>query len=365
MRHENPHQTPPAENVHPQPEAQPHLGHTVRPSRLSIAGIRHAWRRFRNADQQPVSEIPVQPEDVYELGTQGEEVAAVPAAKTDAETEVAEKPPVVSLFEGLVDTQALITERKHLAIDYKNRASDWIRQQLEAARAKLSEAEETRNMDRAAIERRRVYELETFSDEQYAIGERLNYMERNRAALMLSPDDERVAPLVEGLVASEQPQQQQFIDLQRLDAGVPDPGQRIFIERGRNDDPISLPVHNFVSAYGIRSWSRGREQNILKTNDQGEVLTSDEVIADYAQRTTQAPPIERVHAYIQPNGITLYVTESGVHRTAAAILRGDRMIQTNSLIVHQLGANLVNPESSNGPDQTVTGEYELPSPSMM
>lgn len=368
MHHENSSQTPHAEeSQYSKPEVHASFEQPIRPLRLSLAGLRGVWHRLRGVEQQTRPERTESSGILGEQVSQGavsEEIASITEPETE-NIETAPKPVTVALFENLIDTQALITERKYLAIDFGNRTSDWIRRQLAGARSKLAEAEESRNMDRARIERQRVNELETFTDERYSIGERLNYMNQNRAALMMHPADERATALLASLAATELPVQQRFIGQQKLDEAMSDVGQRIFIDRGRHDEPIRLPVHNFVSAYGMQSWEGGRKRGVLKENDEGKVLQSAEIIADYAQRTTQAPPIERVHAYIQPNGIALYATEGGSHRTAAAVLRGDQAIQANSLIVHQIATNFVNVEVSSGPDETTSGDYELPEPSMM
>lgn len=107
------------------------------------------------------------------------------------------------------------------------------------------------------------------------------------------------------------------------------------------DIPIRLRLANFVSAADFVSWEHGRGRGALKS-DQGMQRDSSELIRDYASMLTVAPALGKVAAYVQPNGMTLFQTMEGSHRTAAAMRRGEETIGTELLYVLQTETSLIN-----------------------
>lgn len=82
---------------------------------------------------------------------------------------------------------------------------------------------------------------------------------------------------------------------------------------------IELPTAMFVSAEGFESW-QGRSESNQKDN-----RSSAEVIEDYANQDTQAPPLSDVAGYLLPDG-RLFFKSNNAHRLAAARLRGDKTV---------------------------------------
>jgi hypothetical protein len=110
---------------------------------------------------------------------------------------------------------------------------------------------------------------------------------------------------------------------------------------------ISVPTANIVSASDFASW-KGRDwdgmgnKSIVNRDGQAVTKPSFEVIKDYAERPTELPPLEGIHAYIQPNGIVIYKASPSNHRTAAAIARGQETVKMSGEIqVFGLDRNLV------------------------
>jgi hypothetical protein len=96
--------------------------------------------------------------------------------------------------------------------------------------------------------------------------------------------------------------------------------------------PVRLPTRNFVSAPEMIDWDHGRDTSFSMRK-----------IRAYARMRSQAPPIERVGAYVQPDGRTLFsVNQDGAHRVAAAHLRGDKTIRVGSSVaVYRLDQNIL------------------------
>ena len=168
----------------------------------------------------------------------------------------------------------------------------------------------------------------------------LGYMEGVPSSLALRSGDARAKELIDAIKDSPKLAARHFLrefEVQEL-INHGDEGHRIMIAAVQDDPPIEVPLDNFVSAQGFRSWEEGRGgvDKVDKTSPELARRTSQATVEEYANRSTQAPPIEAVSGFVQPNGLVLFVTEMGSHRTAAAIYRGDATIRITRLILARL-----------------------------
>lgn len=114
------------------------------------------------------------------------------------------------------------------------------------------------------------------------------------------------------------------------------------------DKPFEIPVTNIVSAGSIESWA-GRDRgegDKTYTKSSGEHVTgrSLDAIIDYAKRESSLPPLDEVDAFVQPNGMIIYVSPSSNHRTAAAIARGDATVKIKGPVnLFVINKNFVEP----------------------
>lgn len=114
-------------------------------------------------------------------------------------------------------------------------------------------------------------------------------------------------------------QSHQFISPNILDYFVRTAGSSDDKIEARTKTEAQVPAGMFVSAEGFTSW-RGRREGHLKDD-----RPSQEVIEEYADRTTKAPAVETLTGYVLPDGRLFFKTHNS-HRVAAAILRGDEYI---------------------------------------
>ncbi len=168
----------------------------------------------------------------------------------------------------------------------------------------------------------------------------------NQTMVSLSRTEWGGKKLVGGLAETSQLSAQTFIDKRRLHELAGEHGVSV---EARSDEPlIKIPTANFVYAEGFTSWkgrSGTKQEDVVGATNR----SSAKVIADFASRETPAPPLDRVVGYVQPNGVVLYASADGAHRTAAAIVRGDEFIQTTRLELHQLEANLISLDDTRPP----------------
>ncbi len=114
-----------------------------------------------------------------------------------------------------------------------------------------------------------------------------------------------------------------------------------------SDEPIKIPLDLVVYAEGFSDW-RGRKSgekswNIKsgEKNLDGE-MASLNVIKLYAGSPSEIPEVRYMQMYIQPNKKVFFDNGSGdSHRIAAAILRGDKYIETKYVIVYQLDEDYI------------------------
>lgn len=107
----------------------------------------------------------------------------------------------------------------------------------------------------------------------------------------------------------------------------------------RDEWPVSLPSRNFVWAPEMVNWVDGREHP--KFTGDGTV-ESDQLIRDYARRSTLAPPIGTVIAHVQPNNLVVYsVALDGAHRTAAAMMRDENVLVGDTIHFERLEEDII------------------------
>lgn len=159
----------------------------------------------------------------------------------------------------------------------------------------------------------------------------------------LEPTSEEAQNLVAALQRAPQLEAPLFLQDSRLQ----DNGRKLLSIEARFNTPVDLPVHNFISAPGLKDW-QGRDG--VKTTPQG-TTSSQAVIKKYSKKSTTPPPIGMVIAYVQPNGYVLYsAVQDGAHRIAAAHARkpksgeGVRTIPVgDTILLKQLPTNIVKP----------------------
>lgn len=333
--------------------------------RFSLRGLRQAAANIRNkfkrgdagdfvsqkvAETSPSETTPGEPAVLKQQARHGSAFRGVIGESLQSNPQFAEahkkrESLIRRTFNVLTGNDVLDTERKTLQIDAANRSSDWIKDKIEALN-KSFETARTSNPARAQAIQRELMDLEEFRREGYGIESRLGFMNYNRAALALRASDERAQSVVRSIAQETQTDERTFIDGKQINQAVFDPGKRIFIETEGDDEPLELPLANFVSAESFSSWEGRKDTE--KVDESGVARASGDVVQDYANRSNEgAPPIERVQGYIQPNGMIIFATGSGSHRTAAAISRGDPTIKTKSLVLQEIDQNFVPlPEST-------------------
>jgi hypothetical protein len=109
---------------------------------------------------------------------------------------------------------------------------------------------------------------------------------------------------------------------------------------------IMIPLDLVVCASGFDDWT-GRSRGITKDwrivyggkTVYGN-MPSTNVSMLYAGTPSELPPVNKMSMYIQPDKKIFFDNAGGdSHRIAAAILRGDKNIETEKLVVYQLDKN--------------------------
>lgn len=100
---------------------------------------------------------------------------------------------------------------------------------------------------------------------------------------------------------------------------------------------LDIPLDSIVSATSLVGWEEGRGKDIYGNDIHKEKSSSKDTIAQYAALETTIPPINKLYAFILPNGKMVYETEND-HRVAAAKMRGQETIQfRGTLTIYELG----------------------------
>lgn len=110
-----------------------------------------------------------------------------------------------------------------------------------------------------------------------------------------------------------------------------------------SEEAIKVPLDLIVNAAGFESWLGRSKKYNKKFHIQsggkglsGEMKSLD-VAKLYAGTPTPLPPVDIMTMYIQPNQKIFFDNGSGdSHRIAAAILRGDKDIETRCVYVYKL-----------------------------
>lgn len=114
-----------------------------------------------------------------------------------------------------------------------------------------------------------------------------------------------------------------------------------------SDEPIQIPLDLVVYAEGFADW-RGRKSGEKSWNiKSGEknldgAMSSLDVIKLYAGTPSKIPQVGFMQMYIQPDKKVFFDNGAGdSHRIAAAILRGEKYIETKFVIVYQLDEDYI------------------------
>jgi hypothetical protein len=168
----------------------------------------------------------------------------------------------------------------------------------------------------------------------YRAGMRKYEMEQHPEQLWLDmADTEKIAPV------KEMVEQTPRLLSQHVVASIPDvSGWPAISLDGDRTHSLAIPCVNMVYAEGFESWETGRGGT--KMSDDGDTISSKEVIDNYAARETKIPPIDAL-GFIQPNGIIVYAVRDGAHRAAAALQRGEEYIEAQHLRLVRVDYNLV------------------------
>lgn len=273
-----------------------------------------------------------------ELSDETEEIIEhQPEIPDVALAEVMPKHPTIELFEELLAPSAVAKEQERLEASIEDRSSQHRRDELATLEASLKKAHATEDTKTAAMLREQVRELDDYLSGAAYERQKYDFVSHYGDSLLLDPDDERAVQLLDYFQAGPRLDGSHFL-------GRPFPKQddhrpKLLLEVLPRHQPIELPLANFV--YERQGGWLNARGNAQKRDDQGRLRDSRHVIEEYAARSTEAPPIEKVAAYIQPNGLVLYEPVAGLHRTAAAVMRGDPSIKTKSLEIRTLDANLM------------------------
>lgn len=121
---------------------------------------------------------------------------------------------------------------------------------------------------------------------------------------------------------------------------------RRYLAISHMDTIPEIPTSNIISASSFLSdWATGRGDGQKEYETKDGQLThgkSIDAITDYATRGTELPPLENVDAFLQPNGMVLFVLPGSNHRGAAAIAKGQKMIPVKGKVrMYQLKENIL------------------------
>jgi len=341
----------------PAPEVVPEAFEAnIEPRRFGLTALRNTWRRIRDR-RQPMVHLPdgqtiedpvvpesaILPEDIFGLPPVSAAETPVQEAPEQSEQHAPqmEQAPFAQYFDKLVSPTALQEERTTLHDAYQARSPENTAQRQHELEGELSEARQTEDEGRFSAASQALRKLEDDIESRYAIYERLGTMERAPKALALNVEAPQATAIQEAALAGPRMDETHFMQLSEVDQHLPEDDKWVMITREKGQGPIELPVKNFVYAAQLGSWQAGRVER-GKVDEAGRTVESRDVIENYRNREAHtAPPLERVSGYVQPNGLILYATESGAHRTAAAVLRGDETIKTDSLRLYKLADNIV------------------------
>ncbi len=168
-----------------------------------------------------------------------------------------------------------------------------------------------------------------------SVHELLDEYESRQGKVELFPGEKDGQQLIAALHASHQLDSPHFVPGTTLRDATGD--SIAYLRAG--DQPVHLPVANFVYATGFQDWNHGR---VGGHKDGAPGNSSVRNIRHHARRGTTPPPIGIVNARVQPNGLVLLSAHKGAHRIAAAHLRRDPTIPAGSdVIIGRLNRNIV------------------------
>jgi hypothetical protein len=140
-----------------------------------------------------------------------------------------------------------------------------------------------------------------------------------------------------------------FIPSKKLQSLIDTDSPSILIEYSQSNGPVEIPLTNVVSAGGFDNWGGrdgGSGRKSLAEDGDDRVVSSAEVIKRYAEKETGIPPISGITAYIQPNGMVVYDVPNDNHRTAAAMVKGDKTIKLEgAMVVGKLTKDILQPRA--------------------
>lgn len=124
---------------------------------------------------------------------------------------------------------------------------------------------------------------------------------------------------------------------------------RVIIKAAK-DQPLEVPLDIVIHAAGFDSW-QGRQGAHSGKDVAGEFakhydrkIDSLDVIKHYAALPSELPAVSELNLYVQPNGVIFADNGEGdSHRIAAAILRGQPTIKTDSIKIRNIDENIFEP----------------------
>lgn len=125
--------------------------------------------------------------------------------------------------------------------------------------------------------------------------------------------------------------------LQRsLDNNTP----RLFMQDINTQKPGtgSIAVNRLVAVgASFKSWTSGYA-GVGNKREEGtqNVKKSADLISDYAERSTEIPPLEEVTALITTDGAIYYMATGGAHRAAAAIMKGQERLDATTIVFRKI-----------------------------
>ena len=177
---------------------------------------------------------------------------------------------------------------------------------------------ELRAIDKRLVDARTLHDFQATRERRW----------RERGVLTFDNAEDEVSSLVAVLEQKAVRQEQPFMPDEAFKAHIDAKQPVVVITSAHDEAVLEFPTASFVSATGFSSWEEGR-RNFYKDG-----RTSVEVIADYASRETEIPPVDVAQALLLPNGEVILLSENA-HRVAAAKRKGQPMMAVKEIEVYR------------------------------
>ncbi|MEK7594806.1 MAG: hypothetical protein AAB436_04165 [Patescibacteria group bacterium] len=170
-------------------------------------------------------------------------------------------------------------------------------------------------------------------DRERTVGKHKTFLEErqyewlNNGRITIKGQEPEATKLVSELQTKAANTETSFIPNESFQALIDRTGPSVLIKS--RDNPMEFPLASIVSAQSFESWETGRGPNAIKDGK-----TSPELIKDYAERSTEIPPVVDATAVILPTG-EVVLSSDEAHRVAAAKLKGQETIKIENLKVYR------------------------------